>query len=103
MKADHQRLQRIYFPGISLDAWDDRSKQEIEQDIIRDFEHARSAIMQLPAKARFGVYVAYRYYLSLFRKIRRSTPAAMMKKRIRIPNYHKAMILVGARFSRVLQ
>ncbi len=59
--------------------------------------------MQLPLKARFGVYVAYRYYLSLFRKIRRSTPSAIMEKRIRIPNYHKAMILVSARFSRVLQ
>lgn len=103
MKADHQLLQRIYFPGISLCNWDEASKQKIENDIRRDFEHAYKGLMQLPLKARFGVYVAYRYYLSLFRKIRRSSPAAIMQKRIRIPNYHKAMILVGARFSRVLQ
>lgn len=103
MKADHQQLQRIYFPGISECTWNECSKQEIEKDIMADFDNAFKGVMMLPLKARFGVYVAYRYYLSLFRKIRRSTPAAIMEKRIRIPNYHKAMILVSARFSRVLQ
>lgn len=103
MKADHYQLQRIYFPGINMRNWDEHNKLKIEKDILADFEHAFKGLMQLPLKARFGVYVAYRYYLSLFRKIRRSTPAAIMEKRIRIPNYHKAMILVGARFSRVLQ
>lgn len=103
MKADHQHLQRIYFPGINMRNWDECSKREIEKDILADFEEAHKGIMALPLKARFGVFVAYRYYLSLFRKIRRSTPAAIMEKRIRIPNFHKAMILVGARFSRVLQ
>lgn len=103
MKADHQQLQRIYFPGINMHNWDECSKQEIEKDILADFEQAQKGIMLLPLKARFGVFVAYRYYLSLFRKIRRSTPAAIMEKRIRIPNFHKAMILVSARFSRVLQ
>jgi 15-cis-phytoene synthase len=103
MKADQQQLQRIYFPGISTGNWNEGSKQEIEKDIKMDFEEAYRGLMQLPLKARFGVYVAYRYYLSLFRKIRRSTPSAIMEKRIRIPNYHKAMILVSARFSRVLQ
>ncbi|QEC41023.1 phytoene/squalene synthase family protein [Pseudobacter ginsenosidimutans] len=103
MRADQQQLQRIYFPGISTLNWNESSKQEIEKDIEMDFEQAYKGVMLLPLKARFGVYVAYRYYWSLFRKIRRSTPAAIMEKRIRIPNYHKAMILVGARFSQVLQ
>lgn len=103
MKADHQQLQRIYFPGINLRNWDEYSKQEIEKDILVDFEQAYKGIRLLPLKARFGVFVAYRYYLSLFRKIRRSTPAAILEKRIRIPNYHKLMIMVSARFSRVLQ
>lgn len=103
MKADHHQLQRIYFPGINIKNWNERSKQEIEKDILNDFDQAYKGIMALPLKARFGVYVAYRYYWSLFRKIRRSTPSAIMEKRIRIPNYHKAMILVSARFSQVLQ
>jgi phytoene/squalene synthetase len=52
--------------------------------------------MQLPIKARFGVYVAYRYYLSLFKKIRRMKPAKVLEERIRIPNIHKAMIILRA-------
>ncbi|MBO9634560.1 MAG: phytoene/squalene synthase family protein [Chitinophagaceae bacterium] len=81
MKADHQQLQRIYFPGINMRTWDEQNKLRIEKDILADFEHAFKGLMQLPLKARFGVYVAYRYYLLLFRKIRRSSPAAIMENR----------------------
>lgn len=47
-------------------------------------------------KARFGVYVAYKYYLSLFDKIKKSQPQVLLEDRIRIPNYSKAFILVRA-------
>jgi hypothetical protein len=50
----------------------------------------------LPVKARFGVYVAYKYYLSLFRRIKQMQPARIMNERIRIPNYGKLMILLRA-------
>ena len=50
----------------------------------------------MPMKARFGVYVAYKYYFSLFNKIRKLKPASIMEKRIRIPNYTKAMIIFRA-------
>jgi phytoene/squalene synthetase len=53
-------------------------------------------IQQLPLKARFGVYVAYKYYLSLFKKIRSLEPKRVLESRIRIPNYRKAMIVVRA-------
>ena len=36
-------------------------------------------------KARFGVYVAYKYYLSLFDKIKKSQPQVLLEDRIRIP------------------
>lgn len=47
-------------------------------------------------KARFGVYVAYKYYYSLFLKIKSTTPQLILQKRIRIPAYHKALILLKA-------
>lgn len=71
-------------------------KEQVEEDISKDFRHAYEGIMQLPWKARFGVYVAYKYYLSLFRKIRKLHPARIMEERVRIPAYGKAMILVRA-------
>jgi hypothetical protein len=52
--------------------------------------------MRLPEKARFGVYVAYKYYLSLFKKIKESNPEILLENRIRIPNYSKAFIVMRA-------
>jgi hypothetical protein len=52
--------------------------------------------VKLPLKARFGVYLAYKYYLSLFRKIRGIRPERIMEERIRIPNYAKAWVATKA-------
>ncbi|HEX8358008.1 MAG TPA: phytoene/squalene synthase family protein, partial [Segetibacter sp.] len=96
IKADTQTLERMYFPGCNFSNFSEADKQPIEDEIKRDFEHAYIGIIKLPAKARFGVYVAYKYYLSLFNKIRRVKAKQIMEERIRIPNYGKAVILAKA-------
>ena len=96
LKADYNQLDRTYFPGLDFSNFTERQKLEIEEDIQKDFNDAYAGIMQLPVKARFGVYVAYKYYLSLFRKIKRLQPATIMHQRVRIPDYHKVMILLRA-------
>lgn len=96
VKADYNQLDRTYFPGLDFSNFTERQKLEIEEDIQKDFNDAYAGIMQLPVKARFGVYVAYKYYLSLFRKIKRLQPATIMHQRVRIPDYHKVMILLRA-------
>ncbi|RYF86788.1 MAG: phytoene/squalene synthase family protein [Chitinophagaceae bacterium] len=96
LKADYETLNRTYFPGVDFRNFTPSVKQQIENDIAADFEKAYKAILLLPVKARFGVYVAYKYYLSLFKKIKRSQPAVLFHNRIRIPNYSKAFILVRA-------
>lgn len=96
VQADYNQLDRTYFPGLDFTNFTDRQKQEIEADIQKDFDDAYEGIIQLPAKARFGVYVAYKYYLSLFRKIKKLQPAVIMHERVRIPDYHKVMILLRA-------
>lgn len=96
VKADYQELNRTYFPGVDFRNFSPREKSQIEQDIAADFAHAYEGVLQLPAKSRFGVYVAYKYYLSLFRKIRKTQPARILEERIRIPNYGKAFILAKA-------
>ncbi len=94
--ADFQFLSRTYFPGIDFRNFNTEMKNQIEQDIAADFERAYKGIVGLPWKARFGVYVAYKYYLSLFNKIRRIQPSRIMQQRIRIPNFQKAMIVARA-------
>jgi len=96
LKADYNQLERTYFPGLDFQNFTAEQKQEIEDDIQKDFDHAYAGIIHLPVKARFGVYVAYKYYLSLFRKIKRVQPARILHERIRVPDYHKVMILLRA-------
>jgi len=96
VRSDFQLLNRIYFPGVDFRNFTACMKEDIEKDIANDFALAYKGILQLPFKARFGVYVAYKYYLSLFRKIRKTKPCNILEQRIRIPNYRKAMILVRA-------
>lgn len=96
IKADFNGLSRIYFPGCDFNNFTKESKHRIEADIQKDFRDAYEGIIHLPFKARFGVYVAYKYYLSLFKKIRRLKPANILQSRIRIANYHKAMIILRA-------
>jgi 15-cis-phytoene synthase len=96
VKADFEQLNRSYFPEVDFKNFTTGMKRQIEEDINRDFENAYQGILNLPNKARFGVYVAYKYYLSLFKKIKRTTPASIMEQRIRIPNYGKAYIVAKA-------
>ncbi len=96
LKADYEGLERIYFPGCDFSNFTWRDKEEIEADIQRDFEHAYQGILILPVKARFGVYVAYKYYLSLFKKIKKVEPQRILQNRVRIPDYGKMLILAKA-------
>jgi phytoene synthase len=96
LKADYFDLSRVYFPGCDFSNFTCRDKRQIEEDITNDFSNAYKGILRLPLKARFGVYVAYKYYFSLFRKIKRLEPAHVLEQRIRIPQYRKMMILLRA-------
>lgn len=94
--ADFVELSRTYFPNVDFKNFTASVKKQIEADIAADFANAYNGILQLPVKARFGVYVAYKYYLSLFNKIKKANAASILKQRIRIPNYGKAFIVAKA-------
>jgi phytoene/squalene synthetase len=94
LKQDYNELGRSYFPGINIEHFDQNIKKEIEADIEKDFHEGYLGILKLPKKARFGVYMAYKYYFKLFKKIKRSSPNSILTERVRIPNYRKARILL---------
>jgi phytoene synthase len=96
LKADFEGLDRVYFPDCDFSNFTTEDKLMIEADIQKDFDDAYAGIIQLPLKARFGVYVAYKYYLSLFKKIKKIAPQQILEERIRIPDYGKAYILAKA-------
>jgi len=96
VKADYRQLERTYFPEVDFSNFTNGIKKSIEDEIMKDFAHAYIGITELPLKARFGVYVAYKYYLSLFKKIKQTNATKILDGRIRIPNYSKAFIVVRA-------
>lgn len=96
LKADFEGLDRMYFPGCDFTNFTQEDKLKIEEDIQKDFYHAYEGILQLPLKARFGVYVAYKYYLSLFKKIKKLQPQKILDTRVRIPDHGKMFILAKA-------
>lgn len=93
LNADYNQMGRTYFPGVDLSHFDESTKKQLEQDIAADFKAGYEGIKQLPKSARFGVYVAYVYYLALFEKIKNTPSSTVLTKRIRVRNRRKLSIL----------
>jgi phytoene synthase len=93
LNADVNGLGRKYFPQLKGGRLSASDKIEIETLIQSEFDGAYEGIRQLPRSSRFGVYVAYLYYLVLFRKIRRLPVEAVMHNRVRVPNPTKFSLL----------
>lgn len=92
LKDDYQILGRTYFPNIDMCVFDNGVKMQIEAEIEAEFKAALVGIKKLPSSCLFGVYLAYKYYLSLFRKIKKKSSAEILENRIRIPNSEKAFV-----------
>lgn len=93
LKADFEDLSRTYFPNTNLESLDEQSKQRIIQEIEEDFRKGYEGILQLPAEAKFGVFMAYRYYRRLLKKLKRTPAMEIKNTRIRVPNYEKFGLL----------
>lgn len=94
LNEDYKILGRTYFPNIEMNIFDNRVKKEIEKEIEIEFKEALAGIQMLPSSAKFGVYLAYRYYLSLFKKIRNTQAESILEERIRIPNVQKVNVMM---------
>lgn len=96
LKADVHTLGRSYFPGFNHENFNLATKKEIESDIQKDFDAGLRGIKKLPKKARLGVYLAYIYYVSLFKKIQRTAPEKVLDSRIRIPDSKKYFLFLSS-------
>lgn len=92
LKDDYQTLGRSYFPNIDLAVFNNHVKRQIEKEIDEEFREAFLGIKKLPKSSKFGVYLAYRYYVSLFKKIKRTSSHQILENRIRIHNAQKALV-----------
>ncbi|MFO8233901.1 MAG: phytoene/squalene synthase family protein [Bacteroidales bacterium] len=95
IQSDYHERGRTYFNEILNGGFTETTKKEIEQNIENDFNEAYKGIKMLNKDARLGVYLAYKYYKKLFRKIQKTDPETIMDGRMRIPNRQKMYLLVN--------
>lgn len=93
IQADFLVLNRMYFPGVDFNNFSLEDKKTIEKDIAYDFEQALIGIKMLPISSKLAVFMAYRYYINLFKKIKNTEPKVLLTKRIRVSNARKAYLM----------
>lgn len=96
LKDDYHVLGRTYFPGVDMENFSAEAKQQIEEEIEEDFRIALEGIKMLPASSKGGVYLAYVYYQSLFKKIKRLPATRILSGRIRINNGRKVGLMINS-------
>jgi len=96
MDSDLTERGRVYFPGIDFQNFGEQAKKQIEKEVAEDFREALHGIMLLPEGAREGVYLAYRYYIVLFKNIQHMPVGKLMEARIRVPDIQKFFILLSS-------
>jgi phytoene/squalene synthetase len=96
MKSDFDDRGRVYFPGVDFSQFSNDDKKMIEADIKKDFDHAYTGIIELPKGVRFGVYLAYVYYINLFQKIKQAPAHRVQKERIRVNDGRKVVLLFSS-------
>jgi 15-cis-phytoene synthase len=99
MNHDFNTLGRTYFPGLDFQNLSLKDKSKIIEEIEFDFQEALKGIKLLPKNARFGVFTAYKYYKNLLLKIKKTHYSELLKKRIRINNFSK-MVIMGKSYIR---
>ena len=98
LKDDYQVLGRTYFPNVDMNDFNLSVKKQIEADIEEDFKVALEGINKLPSSSRGGVYLAYIYYLSLFKKIKKLPAHKILEERVRINNGKKVTLAINSLF-----
>ena len=70
LKDDSNVLNRVYFPNVDMNNFNEKSKKEIILEIEKDFANSVKGIVKLPKNSKFAVYIAYRYYNKLLKKLK---------------------------------
>jgi phytoene/squalene synthetase len=73
-----------------------KEKRQIELEIEGDFKIALEGIKKLPSSSKGGVYLAYVYYRSLLKKIKRLPADRVLTERVRISNGSKIRLMINS-------
>lgn len=96
LAADFDELGRTYFPGLDVDRFDCATRDRLLDDIDADLAAAAAVIGSLPASSRRAVWAAHALFADLARRLRRTAPASIRVRRVRVPSPRKAQLVVVA-------
>ncbi len=92
--SDFNDRQRVYFPGVAFETFNDVTKEEILEDIRKDFRTAHSALLHLPITAQKAVKLSVSYYYELLKRLERTPSSILKKQRVRVPTARKIYLRV---------
>lgn len=102
LSDDSYELGRIYFPGKEIKHFSEEDKAEIVEDISSDLKTASLAVKKLPSSSRFGVELAYKYFMMLNNKIAKTPVQDLQNNRISLNKNQKARILLEVKYKQLL-
>jgi phytoene/squalene synthetase len=95
IKDDIEERGRIYLPDIHrIKDISNFNKAKLEKEIEREFNESLPGILKLPIGVRLGVYLAFIYYKTLFKKLKDKSIDEIKLERIRVSNFVKFNLLI---------
>lgn len=96
LSADFDKLGRSYFPLVRVDDFNNSERDRLVDDIRKDLNAAKVALVKLPEASRKAVAAALMFFEELNEKIAGTPANELIHKRIRVNNGKKIAILLKA-------
>ncbi|WP_426593227.1 phytoene/squalene synthase family protein [Cellulomonas sp. McL0617] len=90
---DNAELDRTYFPGTRPGVVSSEQLTEILEEIADDVAVARSALPELPPRARYAVAATLALYQRLLDDLAQCTPAQILDRRVRLSTPTKLLVV----------
>jgi phytoene/squalene synthetase len=96
LEADFRALGRSYFPGVTVETFNEEQKQFLVDDIAADLIVAANSIPLLPKDVRPAVSAAQFLFQELTTKVAATPAEVLISTRIRVSNPRKLALVAKA-------
>ena len=96
LEADFRALGRSYFPGVTVENFNEEQKQFLVADIAADLIVAANSIRLLPKDVRPAVSAAQFLFQELTTKVAATPASVLITTRIRVSNPRKLVLVAKA-------
>jgi phytoene/squalene synthetase len=96
LAADFKSLGRSYFPGVSVESFDEATKMSLVRDIDSDLAVSSASLNLLPSPAKRAVAAAQLLFESLNRQIEKTPASQLISRRVSVGRLQKLLLLAKA-------